>query len=341
MDETGFSARRVLYALLAAAATIAAGAIAFRIALHETWFQSFYRAVVTASLTGLDTVPRNDAARAVSIVLVLCGVSIFAYVASVVVEGIARGVFSGALAEKRRRRAIERLRDHYIICGYGRVGRRVAAEFRQAGVDYVVLDFSESAIEQARERGDHFIEGNGTEDEDLRAAGLERARGLVASSDDDADNLYITLSARNARPDLLIVARASDADAAKKLRLAGADRVVEPYVAAGRMMANLVLKPQVTAFLDVVTTQMGPDLRFEEIEVPPECGQGGKSIADLRVRERTGAIIVALGKRDGTFDTTPSPDAVLDDGDVMIAAGTVDELRALEDLFAPREAVAR
>ena len=153
MDETGFSARRVLYALLAAAATIAAGAVAFRIALHETWFQSFYRAVVTASLTGLDTVPRNDAARAISIILVLGGVSIFAYVASVVVEGIARGVFSGALAEKRRRRAIEQLRDHYIICGYGRVGRRVAEEFRNAGVPYVVLDFSEGAIAAAREHG--------------------------------------------------------------------------------------------------------------------------------------------------------------------------------------------
>ena len=133
---------------------------------------------------------------------------------------------------------MERLKEHYIICGYGRVGRRVAAEFREAGIEYAVLDFSPDAIEAAREARDLFIEGTGTEDEDLRAAGLERARGLVASSDSDADNLYITLSARAARPNLLIVARASDEDAAKKLRLAGADRVVQPYSTAGKEMAK-------------------------------------------------------------------------------------------------------
>jgi voltage-gated potassium channel len=138
----------------------------------------------------------------------------------------------------------------------------------------------------------------------------------------------------------MIVARASDEDAAKKLKLAGADRVVQPYQTAGRMMANLMLKPQVTAFLDAMTTAGGPDLRFEEIEVTRACGQAGKTIRELRIREETGAMIVALRKRDGGFDTTPEPDARLDEGDVMIAAGTVDELRSLEELFAPRQAVA-
>ena len=235
---------------------------------------------------------------------------------------------------------MERLNEHYIICGYGRVGRRVAAEFRESGIEYVVLDFSPDAIEAAGEAGDLFIEGTGTEDEDLLAAGLERARGLVASSDSDADNLYITLSARAARPNLLIVARASDEDAAKKLRLAGADRVVQPYSTAGKEMAKLVLRPQVAAFLDIVSTSGGPELRFEEIEVDETCEHAGQSIRDLRVREVTGAMIVALRKRDGTFDTTPDPDATLDVGDVIIAAGTPDELRRLEELFAPREAVA-
>jgi voltage-gated potassium channel len=221
------------------------------------------------------------------------------------------------------------------------VGRNVADEFRHAGVSYVVLDFSAQALEAARERDDYYIEGNGTEDEDLRAAGLERARGIVAASDDDSDNLYITLSARTARPDLHIVARASDEDAARKLTLAGADRVVQPYVAAGRVMANLILKPQVTAFLDVMTTASAPDLRFEEIEVTEACGHAGKTIRDLDIRRETGALIVALRKHDGTFDTTPTPDAVLGPGDVMIAAGTPDELRLLEDIFAPRGSVAR
>jgi voltage-gated potassium channel len=335
-----FSPRRVGYAVAAMAAVIAAGTVAFHQSLNESWIQAFYRAVVTSSLAGLDTVPRTDSARAISIVLVLAGLTIFAYVASILVEGIAQGVFTGALTERRRRRTMERLKEHYIICGYGRVGRRVAAEFRESGIDYVVLDFSRDAIEAAREAGDLFIEGTGTEDEDLHEAGLERARGLVASSDSDADNLYITLSARAARPNLLIVARASDEDAAKKLRLAGADRVVQPYSTAGKEMAKLVLRPQVAAFLDIVSTSGGPELRFEEIEVDETCERAGQSIRDLRIREVTGAMIVALRKRDGTFDTTPDPDATLDVGDVIIAAGTPDELRRLEELFAPREAVA-
>jgi voltage-gated potassium channel len=301
--------------------------------------QSFYRSVVTASLTGIDSTPRTDGARVITIVMVLCGISIFGYIAAVIVEAIAGGVVTGALAERRRRRAIESLHDHFIICGYGRVGRRVAEEFRAAGARYVVLDFSESAIEAARAHGDLFIEGSGVEDEDLQRAGLERAAGLVAASDSDADNLYITLSARSVRRDLTIVARASDADAEKKLRLAGADRVVLPYTTAGHVMANLVLKPQVTAFIDTVTTATGTDLQLAEIEVRDSCPSAGKTIRELRIRHETGAIVIALRKQDGTFDTTPEPDVQIDVGDVLIGVGTAEELQRLEDLFGPREAV--
>jgi voltage-gated potassium channel len=335
-----FSARRVAYAVAALLAVLCGGTVAFHESLDESWMQSVYRTVVTVSLAGLDTVPRNDFARGVSIVLVLAGLTIFAYIATILVEGIARGVFTGAIAERRRRRTIERVRGHYIICGYGRVGRRIAAEFREEGVEFVVLDFSAEALEHAREANVLFVDGSGTEDEDLREAGLERATGLVASSDSDSDNLYITLSARAARPDLLIVARASDEDAAKKLRLAGADRVVQPYSTAGKEMAKLVLRPQVAAFLDIVSTSGGPELLFEEIEVKETCPEAGKTIRELRIRVETGAMIVALRKKDGTFDTTPTPDAKLEAGDVMIAAGTPDELQRLEELFAPSEAVA-
>jgi voltage-gated potassium channel len=334
------SARRLAYAVAALLAVVAGGSIAFHETLDESWMQAVYRTMVTISLAGLDTVPRNDESRAVSIVLVLAGITIFAYIATVLVEGIAGGVFTGAFAERRRQRTIERLSDHYIICGYGRVGRRVASEFLDEGVKFVVLDFSPDAIAAAREANVLYVEGTGTEDEDLREAGLGRARGLVASSDSDADNLYITLSARNARPELLIVARASDEDAAKKLLLAGADRVVQPYSTAGKEMAKLVLRPQVAAFLDIVSTSGGPELLFEEIEVKESCRQAGKTIRDIQVREQTGAMIVALRKHDGTFDATPTPDASLEVGDVMIAAGAPDELRRLEELFAPAEALA-
>jgi len=332
--------RRVAVVLSALLLVLVGGTVAFHESLDESWMQASYRTIVTTSLAGLDTVPKNDWARFVSIVLVLCGLTIFAYIATILVEGIARGVFTDALAERRRRRTIERLTDHYIICGFGRVGRRVAAEFRESGVEFVVLDFSPDAIEAARERNDHFVEGDGTEDEDLAAAGLARARGLVAASDDDADNLYISLSARHVRPDIQIVARASDADAEKKLKLAGADRVVMPYTAAGRTMANLVLKPQVMSFLDAVTTATGPDLHMAEIEMPDTCANAGRTIRDIRVRHETGAIIVALRKRDGTFDTTPEPDTVIEAGDVIVGVGTTEELQRLEDLFARGEAVA-
>jgi voltage-gated potassium channel len=338
--EGTFSGKRIAYTLAAAVAVILAGTVAFRYFTNEGWIQAFYRSVVTSSLTGLDTVPSNDSTRLTTIFLVLAGLTIFAFIATILVEGIAGGIFTGAVAERRRQRRIEKLRDHYIICGYGRVGRRVAEEFREAGADYVVLDYNPDAIEAAREHGAPFVEGNGTNDEDLEATGLAHAKGLVASSDSDVDNLYITLSARTARPDLLIVARASEEDVAEKLRRAGADRIVQPYATAGKEMAALVLRPQVAAFLEVVSVTGGADLQYEEIVVTKASGQAGRTIRDLRIRHETGAVIVALRKHDGTFDTTPDPDAVLDDGDVMIAAGSSDELRKLEELFAPREAIA-
>src|SRR6266571_5976077 len=201
--------RQIARLLVAIAATLLAGTIGFRETLHESWFQSVYRAIITMTLTGLDTVPTNDGSRILSILLIGAGLTIIAYAGAVIVEAIAGGVLSGALTERRRERTIEQLRDHFIICGYGRVGRRVAEEFRAAGVPYLVLDLHEDAVKSAQEDGALLLEGDATKDENLRRAGLERARGLVAASDSDADNLYVVLSARSSRPDLTIVARAS------------------------------------------------------------------------------------------------------------------------------------
>ncbi len=271
----------------------------------------------------------------------IASVALFAYVATTLVEMIARGVLLDAYGERRRRRTIEHLRDHTIICGYGRVGRRVASELRASEKPYVVVDVNTDALEAAAGDGSLVVHGDGTEDADLRRAGIDDARGLVASADSDEINLFITLSAKALRPTLLVVARASDDSAAKKLRLAGANRVVQPYSSAGLQMANLIAKPQVAAFLDVVTSVGGAEFNLEEIEVPASCQAAGSSIRKLRVRDQTGAIIVALRKRDGSFDTTPSPDALLEAGDVLIGVGTNEELRKLEELFAPEELVAR
>jgi voltage-gated potassium channel len=321
--------------LAAFGAALAVGTVGFHLLLGEDWIRSVYRAVVTTTLSGLDTAPTDNGAIALSIVLVLTGLGIIAYAGAVIVEAIAGGVLTGALAERRKERAIDHLSDHYIICGYGRVGRRVAEEFRQTGASYVVLDHGEEAVAAAEERGELLVAGDATGDADLKRAGIERARGLVAASDSDVANLYIVLSARAARSDLTIVARASDSDAERKLMLAGADRVVLPYATAGQVMANLVLRPQVTAFLDTVTTAVGPDLQLAEIEVQSGCPVAGRTIRELRLRHETGAIVIALRKRDGSFDTTPEPDSPLEVGDVLIGVGAPDEIRRLEDVFAP------
>jgi voltage-gated potassium channel len=339
VEET-FSLRRFGIALIAFVAVLAVGTVGFHFIVDEGWTAAFYRAVVTTTLTGLDTRPETAGGQLFSILLLFAGVAIFLYVAGNIVEIIARGVITGAWSERTRRRKIEELRDHVIICGYGRVGRRIAAEFREAGARYVVVDHSDEALDAARDQGDLYVAGDGTQDRFLREAGLDHASGLVASSDSDATNVSITLSARDARADLLIVARAGDEEAARRLRLAGADRVVQPYSTAGREMATLVLKPQVAAFLDAVSPIGGPDLLFEEIEVTADGSAAGKTIGDLRIRGQTGALIVALRRSNGGFETTPPPDVRLDPGDVMVAVGTPDELRALEELVGSSKAVA-
>lgn len=331
------SVRRFGAALAALVGLVVLATGVFRLTLELGWVDSAYRALLTVSLTGVAADPGGTGSTIFTGALVLASVALFAYVATTLVEMIARGVLLDAYGERRRRRTIESLRDHTIICGYGRVGRRVASELRASARPYIVVDVNTDALEAASADGSLVVHGDGTEDADLRLAGIERARGLVASADSDEINLFITLSAKALRPTLLVVARASDDSAAKKLKLAGADRVVQPYSSAGLQMANLIAKPQVAAFLDVVTTVGGAEFNLEEIEVPASCQAAGSSIRKLRVRDQTGAIIVALRKRDGTFDTTPSPDALLEAGDVLIGVGTNEELRKLEELFAPEE----
>jgi voltage-gated potassium channel len=327
--------RRFALALLALLGVLLAGTLGFH-SFGEGWLAAFYRSLVTVSLSGLDSAPNTNGERIFTIVIILLGVAIFLYVAGAIAEAIARGLVTGAWQERRKRLTIEAMHNHFIICGYGRVGRRAAREFREANEPYLIVDFHTDALEAARKNGDVVVEGSGTEDANLVAAGIERARGLLASADSDVDNLYITLSARAARPDLLIVTRASDDGAAKKLRMAGADRIVQPYSSAGREMAKMVLKPQVAAYLDVATTVAG-EIQFEEIVVTPGCRHAGETIGNLRVHDATGARIIAVRKADGSFDTAPNAKLALEEGDIIIGVGNGVELSALEELFTPKE----
>ncbi|HEY6960556.1 MAG TPA: NAD-binding protein [Gaiellaceae bacterium] len=335
MDD-GFTRREALRILAAIAAVFTLGTLGFVWALGESWHAALYRTIVTASLTGLDSTPRGMWAELLTIGVVLSGVAIFGYFAAQLFDELAHGLLAGGFREKRRLRMIDHLRDHIIVCGYGRVGRRAVEEFRGSGVPYVVLDHSDDALTAAREQQDLFVQGNGANDDDLAKAGIDHARGLIVASDDDADNLYITLSAKARRPDLVVIARASSEDAERKLRLAGADRVVTPYTTAGRVMANLMIKPQVTAMVNVLTSSREPDLSFEEIEVRATCDAAGLTIGELDVAKRTGAYIVAIRKGAGDLEMRPSKETRIEVGDVVVGIGAPDEIAKLERLFEPR-----
>jgi voltage-gated potassium channel len=339
--DDGFSRREAITIVVAIVAVFALGTLGFMAILDESWHAALYRTIVSASLTGLDSTPHGLKAETLTIVIVLSGVAIFGYFAAQLFDEIAHGVLGGGRRARKRHNMIDQLSHHIILCGYGRVGRRTAEEFRAAGVDYVVLDNSQTAIDAAEKNGDLFILGDGGNDDDLLRAGIERARGLVVASDDDADNLYITLSAKARRPDLTVVARASSADAERKLRLAGADRVVTPYTTAGRVMANLMIRPHVSAFVNVLTSAEETGLNFEEIELDANCDAAGRTIGELDVQQRTGAFIVAIRKANGHLELRPSKDALLEGGDVIVGLGSSEEIAKLEQLFQPREAVAQ
>ena len=333
--------RRRLYVILGAIVVVfTGGTLGFMQALGESWHAALYRTIVTASLTGLDTTPRGLHAEMLTVGVVIAGVAIFGYLAAQVFDSIAHGILGGAWREKKRRTMINELRDHIIVCGYGRVGRRAAEELRLAGVPFVVLDFSEEAVAAAAQQDDLFIEGSGAEDEDLVRAGIDRARGVLVAADDDGDNMYITLSAKSRRPDVTVIARASTEEAERKLRLAGADRVVTPYATAGRVMANLMIKPQVTSFLNAMTDVSEPAYGFEEIEVVSTCGAVGRTIGELDVAKQTGANIVAVRKHAGVLELRPSKETLLEVSDVIVGIGSPDEIRKLEQMFEPRETVA-
>jgi voltage-gated potassium channel len=340
MKGDGFTRREVAILVGAMVVVFAGGTYGFMALLHESWHEALYRTIVTASLTGLDSTPHGLGAELLTIAIVISGVAIFGYFAAQIFDSIAHSVLGGAWREKKRRKMIDELRDHIIVCGYGRVGRRAGDELREAGVAYVVLDFSEEALEHAREHDVPFVDGSGSEDEDLVKAGIDRARGILVASDDDGDNLYITLSVKARRPDMIVIARGSSEEAERKLKLAGADRVVTPYTTAGRVMAQLMIKPQVTSFVNAMTSSEAPDLNFEEIEVTSSSGAAGQTIGALNISSETGANIVAVRKLGGELELRPTKDTLLEESDVIVGLGSPAEIRKLEEMFEPRDLLA-
>ena len=306
------------------AVLLLAGTIGFVLTTDYGPFDAFVLSLDTIATIGSIPAPQNVSAELVKVALIIFGVGTLFYALVTVTEFFVAGHLAEILAERRTQKMIDSLSDHYIICGFGRVGRQVARDLDAAGAPYVVIDHNPRVSEFARAAGVRFLEGEPSDDELLRAAGIARARALVACMDSDADNIFTTLTARELRGDIAIIARASVEDSEKKLKRAGADRVISPYKASGTEMARLALHPQVSGAIDVAA-----EYRMEEIEVGAGCHGIGQTIGEVR----GGAFIVGVRHADGSFQPVPAAETTLGAGDVVMALGTPKTLERLEALF--------
>jgi voltage-gated potassium channel len=316
--------RRLALLGLALCLLIAGGTVAYSLTEGRPLWASFTWTIDTVATTGSMRPPSDTAGQVVKVVLTLLGVGTLFYALIAVTELVVSGELGTMLSERRARRMSERLTDHFIVCGFGRVGRQVARDLRAAGAQYVVIDADPANREAAYAPGVRFILARSSDDEALRDAGIERARAVIACVDSDAENIYIALTARELRPDIAIVARASEEEAENKLRRAGADRVISPYKSSGTEMARLALHPNVTGRMDVAA-----EYRMEEITVQPGSAGATRRVGDVR----GGAFVVGVRHADGSFRPQPGAETVLQAGDVVMAIGTQRTLERLEELF--------
>ena len=318
--------RRLQLALAGLAVIIGAGTAGYT-ALGFGFLDAFYQAVTTVSTVGFREVrPLSDAGKAFTVALILLGVGTALYAFGVLVEAVVEGNIRDLFGRRRMDKRIAGMAGHVVVCGWGRVGKAIARHVAGVGQEVVVVDRDPERVADA---GHPAVVGDATDDAVLRQAGIERARALVAAIDTDADNLYVTLSGRALRPDLFIVARARVRESEEKLVRAGANRVVNPQAIGGARMAAFVLQPHVAEFLDVVMHDGSLEFRLEEVPVPDGSPLVGRSLRDARIRDHTGALVLALRDEAGTFTTNPSPETRIEAGQVLIAVGTAAQLAAL------------
>ncbi len=327
------SPKRILALTATLFAIAAVGTIGLAVLEDLNFLDSLFTTVVLISTAGMGTAPVTTGGKILAIFIIVGGVGTLVYAAGMVIEFLIGGYLAEMLEERSMKKSISDLKKHYLICGYGRVGEQVAKEFIRADQDFVIVDSNPESIARAREDGHLHIEGDAADDEALHRAGIMKAKGLVACVDSDADNVFVTLSARVLSPDLWIVARGNTEESHSKLEKAGADKVVSPYAIGGREMATLMLKPMVSDYLDVVTGGGELELRVEQFQLSSGSPVIGKSIRELEIRHMTGASVLAVRKPGKTFDTNPSPDMTLDEKDVLITAGTPAEIQSLERLL--------
>lgn len=301
----------------------------------EDWpaIDAFYMTVITISTVGFGEIrAMSNTGRLFTAVLIVSGVGAAAYTFSSVADYIVAGELRGVLRKQRMENRIRKLENHYIVCGYGRVGMQVAQELSHSRVELVLIDLANERFDEPDTSGILKVVGNASEDAVLLQAGIERAAGLCACLPHDADNVFVTLTARTLNPKLTIISRANTQENERKLRIAGADHVINPYSISGHRMARQLMHPNVVEFMDVVMRRGQVEMLIEEIRVNNESTVQDKTIAECDIRQRTGANILAVRRPGGKTFTSLGGDFVLQAGDVMIALGTPQQLDTLAQM---------
>ncbi len=304
--------------------------------LIEGWslLDAFYMTVISLTSVGFGEVhPLSHAGKLFTVLVILGGVAVVAVALSYGSRIVLEGQLERFMGRRKLEKEIARLRDHYVICGYGRMGRVITREFLKKPIPFIVVE-RDPEIFRTIDPGVLAICGNAEDDAVLQAAGIERARGLVSVVSSDADNVYITLTAAGLRPDLYIVARAGDENAERKLLRAGASKVVCPYVIGGAGIANAILRPAVVDFIELVTRREHLELQMEEVRVTASSPLCGRSILETGLRQQYGAIVVAIKKGDDHMQFNPSPDHPINQGDRLIILGAGPKLDEIARLAA-------
>lgn len=322
--------RKLRYAILLLISLLLTGTFGFIFIEDYTPIDALYMTVITLGTVGYrEVAPLSDSGKIFTIFLIIGGIATVAWALGQSLE-----YFINSLAVRRRRmeRSIAKLSNHVIICGYGRIGREVAANLKQRGAQFVVIEQDPEVVEALDSMGYLVVDGNATDDESLRRARISEATTVVATLPTNADNVYVVLSARTLHSDIRIVARASDTPSAQKLQQAGADKVISPYEIGGRYIANVVMRPHVVNFMDVVNAardEGSANLEIEELEVTPQCGYANVQLRRTNIRSELNIIVLAVRKPDGEFEYNPSPDTTLTPGSMLICIGMAANLDRL------------
>jgi len=324
--------RRLLFILLAIVGTLLVGTLGFTIIDGYPPFDAFYMTLTTMTTVGYGEVhPLSRAGRVFNSFLIFFGVTTIFIAMGAMTQTIIELEFGDAIGKRRNKRMIDNLKDHYIICGFGRVGRGAASELKHAGVPFVVVDSSPDRVERAMLSGMLAVAADATRDETLSQLGICRARGLVSALATDADNLFVLLSAKGLNPHLYVATRAAEEGAEEKMRRAGADAVFAPYSMTGHRLAQSMLRPHVMKFLDFTTNDLGEDINIEQVRVADDSDVASRTIKDIQVGREFGVIVMAIRPRSGGMLFNPSADTRIGGGDFLIVMGRQENLRALED----------